>query len=202
MEGVLSGKKTRRRGPELDHALLGAAWDELLEKGYENLTMESVAERATTSRPVIARRWADRPSLVMAAVRHWHEHNPLATPDTGSLRGDLLAYLEDKATNRAELMMLLRIRIAALVQEAGTTPAQFFAQMGLNLTAGLEEIWERAAERGEIDPSSLHPRIRTLPFVLVAAELTHTQQPLQRETIEEILDVIVLPLITSDGLCG
>src|SRR5689334_2117613 len=140
MECVLPGKKTRRRGVELDRALLDAAWDELLEKGYENLTMESVADRADTSRPVIARRWADRPSLVMAAIRHWHEHNPLAAPDTGSLRGDLLAYLEDKSTNRAELMTLLRVRIAALVQEAGTTPAQLFERLGVNLTAGLEEI--------------------------------------------------------------
>lgn len=194
----MTTRRTRRRGAELDQALLDAAWDELLEKGYENLTMESVAERASTSRPVIARRWADRPSLARAAIRHWHEHNPLATPDTGSLRGDLLAYLEDKSTNRAGLMTLLRIRITALAHEAGTTPAELFERIGVNLTAGLEEIWDRAGQRGEVDLSCLHPRIRSLPFVLVSAELTRTQQPIPRRTIEEILDVVVLPLITTE----
>jgi AcrR family transcriptional regulator len=188
-------KKTRRRGAELDHALLAAAWDELLENGYENLTMESVAERAGTSRPVIARRWTDRLSLVMAAVRHWHEDHPLATPDTGSLRGDLLAYLEDKSANRAELTLLLRIRITALADAAETTPAQLFERMGVSLTAGLEEVWDRAGKRGEVDPSRLHPRVRTLPFVLISAELARTRQPIPRQTIEEILDVVVLPLV-------
>lgn len=79
--GIVTAKKTRRRGTELDHALLAAAWEELIEKGYENLTMESVAERAKTSRPVIARRWTDRQALVLAAVGHRFEQNPLATPD-------------------------------------------------------------------------------------------------------------------------
>lgn len=189
----------RRRGAELENALLTAAWDELIENGYESLTMESVAERARTSRPVLARRWADRPTLVMAAMRHWFEQNPLATPDTGSLRGDLLAYLEDKSAKRAELMAVLQVRLTALTKEAGTSPTELFERMGLNPMAGLDDIWERAAQRGEIDPGVLHPRIRTLPFELVGAELAHTWQPLARETIEEILDVIVLPLVSGQG---
>jgi len=192
----LTGLKTRRRGTTLDDALLAAAWDELLEKGYENLTMESVAERANTSRPVIARRWADRPSLAKAAIHHWHARHPLAAPDTGSLRGDLMAYLEDKSTNRAELMTLLRVRVAALAQEAQTTPAQLFELIGVDLTSGLDQIWERADKRGEVDLSLLHPRIRALPFILIAAELTRTQQPVPHQTIEEILDIVVLPLVT------
>jgi AcrR family transcriptional regulator len=185
--------QTRRRGVALDHALLTAAWDELIEKGYEDLTLESVAERAQTSRPVISRRWSDRRALVIAAMGHWFEQNPLAAPDTGTLRGDLLAYLQDKTASRADLLAVLRLRIAALTKEPGATPAQLFEQMGQSLTSGLDEIWQRAAARDEVDPA-LHPRVRALPFDLVGLQLSRTHQPVPRASIEEILDVIVLPL--------
>ena len=184
----------RRRGAALDQALLTAAWEELMAGGYENLTMEAVADRAATSRPVIARRWPDRKSLAIAAIRHWFDHNPLASPDTGSLRGDLLAFLHDKSNNRVELMSALPIRIAGLVHEMGVAPAQLFPQLGLDPTIGLDEIWKRAAQRGEVDLTALHPRLRTLAFDLVAAEIARNQTTLAPGVIEEILDVIVLPL--------
>jgi AcrR family transcriptional regulator len=202
MKDVVPCKQTRRRGAALDVALLSAAWEELLENGYEHLTLESVAERAHTSRPVIARRWNDRRTLVLAALRHWFEQNPIAAPDTGSLRGDLLAYLENKSatsTNRVELLVVFRLRIEAFMTEAGTSPAQLFEQIGQGLTGGLDEIWERASQRGEVDSKTLTPRIRLLPFDLVSMELSRTHQPVSRTTIEEILDTIVLPLTAVEA---
>ncbi len=188
-------RPTRRRGAELDNALLAATWEELLDRGYENLTMEAVAVRAGTSRPVIARRWPDRASLAIAAIRHSFERNPLPDVDTGTLRGDLLAILEVKAATRASLMTTLPLRIAALIQESGVGPLQFFEQLGMDLAAGLEPIWERAAQRGEVDLAALHPRIRILPFALVTVELSYSRGPLQPGAIAEILDVVVLPLV-------
>src|ERR1700691_156525 len=85
--------RTRRRGPMLEAALLDAAWEELRAVGYTSLTMEAVADRAGTSRAVLYRRWRNRPELVIAAMRR---HRPLLSgeiPDTGSLRGDVLALL-------------------------------------------------------------------------------------------------------------
>ena len=58
----------RRRGAALENALLDAAWDELVEKGYDGFTIESVAERAQTARAVIYRRWATKPELMRAAI--------------------------------------------------------------------------------------------------------------------------------------
>jgi AcrR family transcriptional regulator len=195
MRDVTTGRQTRRRGAELEDALLTAAWDELLESGYESLTLESVAARARTSRPVIARRWTDRRDLVIAAVRHWAEHNRLPVPDTGSLRGDLLAYLEEKSVQRAELIAVFGVRLAAFVaenQDAARQLGELITQ-----SQGLDDIWHRAASRGEVNLNALTPRLRSLPFDLVGAELARTHQALARAAIEEILDTIVLPLVTS-----
>src|SRR6185503_19136250 len=73
--------KTRRRGAALEGALLDAAWAELLRGGYSAFTIESVALRARTSRPVIARRWSSRGDLAMAAFKHQIESKPLTIPD-------------------------------------------------------------------------------------------------------------------------
>jgi hypothetical protein len=43
----------RRRGEELEHAVLVAAWDELVDVGFASLTMESVAARARTGVAVL-----------------------------------------------------------------------------------------------------------------------------------------------------
>ena len=45
--------RQRRRGEELETALLAAAWDELVEAGFARLTMESVAARAKTGVAVL-----------------------------------------------------------------------------------------------------------------------------------------------------
>ena len=195
MVAVRAGRQTRRRGAELEDALLTAAWEELIESGYENLTLDSVAMRARTSRPVIARRWSDRRDLVIAAVRHWAEHNRLPVPDTGSLRGDLLAYLEEKSVQRAELIAVFVVRIAAFVAE-NHYAAQQLGEL-VDQSQGLDEIWQRASTRGEVDLRTLTPRLRALPFDLVSAELARTHRALPRATIEEILDSIVLPLVVD-----
>ena len=77
---------TRRRGAALEAALLDAAWAELQDVGYARLTMEGVADRASTSRAVIYRRWPSRHELVIAALGHQQPIGRGRIPDTGSLR--------------------------------------------------------------------------------------------------------------------
>ena len=63
--------RRRRRGPQLEAALLDAAWEELVHVGYASLTMESVAARAHTGIAVLYRRWPNKDQLVLAAIEHY-----------------------------------------------------------------------------------------------------------------------------------
>jgi AcrR family transcriptional regulator len=56
----------RRRGEDLERAILTAAWDQLVERGYGNFTIDAVADAAGTSRSVLYRRWPDRDALIAA----------------------------------------------------------------------------------------------------------------------------------------
>jgi AcrR family transcriptional regulator len=91
---------SRRRGAALENAILDAAWAGLIEFGYAEMTLESVAKRAGTSRPVLARRWSTRTKLATAAMGRYFALNPITVPDMGSVRDELrllLRCLSDRA---------------------------------------------------------------------------------------------------------
>jgi AcrR family transcriptional regulator len=184
---------TRRRGAILEHALLDAAWQELQESGYAKLTMERVADRAGTSRAVIYRRWRNRPELVIAAMRHRQPVLSGSIPDTGTLRGDMLAVLR---------------RASARITETGPdtvigmlsdllSDAHAFEEILEQLRGGSEvmsSVLARATARGETR-EHISPRVARLPLDLLRHELILTHQPPSQGTLEEILDEIFLPLV-------
>jgi AcrR family transcriptional regulator len=79
----------RPRSAERDSALLEATQDLLVEVGYDRLSMDAVAARCRASKATIYRRWSSKQELVLDAVSALHHRQP--TPDTGTLRGDLIA---------------------------------------------------------------------------------------------------------------
>ena len=99
----------RRRGEELEDALLQATWEELVEHGYGALTIDAVAQRAGTSRTVVYRRWATKQELVEAAIVHVGRRGQMTAPDTGSVRGDVLAVLRHANRKRLGLTALMRV---------------------------------------------------------------------------------------------
>src|SRR5579863_5809356 len=90
----------RRRGEELEAAILEAAWDELVDVGFAKLTMESVAARAKTGVAVLYRRWPRKDDLVLDAIQHYGATHPVAIPDTGSLREDMIGLLSGFSRGR------------------------------------------------------------------------------------------------------
>jgi AcrR family transcriptional regulator len=186
----------RRRGAELEHALLQAAWDELFEHGYAALTIDAVAQRAGTSRPVIYRRWPGKAELVLAAVKRAMQEERLAPPDTGSLRGDLVAVARFANERRLGYTALLIYYLGPYFQQTGTSPADLRREIFADHPSSVDLVLDRAVERGEIDASRLTPRLRSLPFDLFRHEALMTLEPVPDDVIDQILDEVFLPLVT------
>lgn len=70
-------------------ALLEAALKELAEKGYEAMTIASLATRVHTSKQAVYRRWKDKAALAAAAIRHALAQANPAPPQRGSVARDL-----------------------------------------------------------------------------------------------------------------
>jgi AcrR family transcriptional regulator len=186
---------TRRRGQELENALLDAAYAELIEGGLAAFTLDGVAARAQTSRPVLYRRWPTREDLVIAAIRHFDAHHRPPIPDTGTLRGDLIAMLKAANRHRMQLIAPVLAQLSGYFLETGRTPAELRRELIGDRVTSDSVIIARAVERGEIDPARLTPRVAALPFDLFRHEVLMTQAPVPDEVIEEIIDTVALPLM-------
>ncbi|MER7409199.1 MULTISPECIES: TetR/AcrR family transcriptional regulator [Streptomyces] len=186
----------RRRGAELQAALLDAAWAELRERGYAGLTFAAVAERAGTSRPVVNRHWATKDVLVRDAIGRASAAFPLTDPDTGSVREDTISLLEQLNGAFAAFAAAMTAQLAAYFEETGTTPAELRAALIDTRWALIESVAHRAAARGEIDGTKLTPRIIRLPYDLLRHQVLMDLKPMPSQDIREIVDTVYLPLIT------
>lgn len=187
--------KTRRRGAELEEALLDAAWAELEQVGYPAFTYEGVAQRAGTSKPVLYRRWPAKVDLVLATMTHGGLFSRRELPDTGSLRGDILTALRDFNTARSGFMTMISVYMASIHADTGLTPADLRERLLGGSTETGRRLLERAADRGEIPARDWPDGLATLPSDLVRHDLVMTLKPLPDARILEIVDVLWLPLV-------
>jgi hypothetical protein len=79
----------------------------------------------------------------------------------------------------------------------GPTPAElreaFLSQRG----SVVEQVVNRAVERGEVDAARLTPRIIALPFDLFRNEMMMTLKPVPDHVLRQIVDDIFIPLVTA-----
>jgi AcrR family transcriptional regulator len=184
------GTGGRRRGAALEDALLEAAWDELMAVGYSNLTMEGVAARAGTSKPVLYRRWPHRAELVMAALRKRVVPITSDVPDTGDLREDVLVLLrrlrERQRVAGADI-------VHGLLAELPDVPRQVFDVVPGVMMA----VLERAADRGQVRRDRVTPIVAALPGTLLRHELMISRKDVPDAFLAEVVDEIFLPLVAT-----
>ena len=188
-------QRQRRRGEELEAALLAAAWDELVEIGFHRLTMESVAARARTGVAVLYRRWPRKDDLVLAAIADYGKTHPVEIPDTGSLRGDMLALLRSVNDSRSSFTAVVTAAFAGLLASTGLSPADVRARLLADRPMWSDEIFRRADERGELDLDKVPPAVLSMPFDLMRHELLMTLKPVPAERLASIVDDMFLPLV-------
>jgi AcrR family transcriptional regulator len=142
--------RPRRIDNERQQAILRATYELLAEAGYQGLRVDAVAARAKASKATLYRHWPTKAGLVAEAIR-FCKGAELDLPDTGTLRGDLVAVVG---------------RIAEAVNgEQGLVMAGLFTAMqnDPDLAAELRAVWERkhpiaeaicarAESRGELRP--------------------------------------------------
>ena len=85
--------------------LLAVTLELLQEHGYDRLTLDAVATTARASKATLYRRWPTKAELVLAAFIEGTRQDAV-DPDTGTLRGDLLALGSRSALTSAAMPAL------------------------------------------------------------------------------------------------
>lgn len=188
----------RRRGAELESAILDAGWEQLLEVGYLGFTFEAIAERAGTGKAAVYRRWPDKESLLLAVLGHSYFSLPADIDDTGNLRDDVVARLKSANSRLGEgAAAVLSTMLGTYFDGAASAPVTLRDRLLGDRASTMNTIVERAIARGEL-PGPLPDRVLALPFDLFRHEMIMNLGNVSDGTIEAIVDEVFLPLAYAD----
>ncbi|HEY3683667.1 MAG TPA: TetR/AcrR family transcriptional regulator [Streptosporangiaceae bacterium] len=191
--------RERRLDPARQKAILDATRDLLSEVGFDRMTVDEIARRASASKASIYRRWSGKESLVVDLVRnHLEVESAPEPPDTGSLRGDLVSVY----TAFCRALEQKHSLIVGLMPALLTTPALAEALRGNaprpDLT-GTVPLLERAVDRGDLPASTDPARVRQVAEALVWHRLLITGERLDARFVVGAVDDVLLPLITGSS---
>lgn len=179
-----------------EQQILDAALEALAEVGYDRLTMDAVATRARASKATLYRRWNDKASLVIDALVSQKEE--LTAPDTGSLRGDLVASFCGMGglTDTKQISVFASV-LTAISRDAGF--AEKFRRDFIAPKAALSRmVYERAQARGELAPDADLDLLSTAVPGIVLHRLFLLGETPDADLITRVIDQIILPAAT----CG
>ena len=184
-----------RRGTQRREAICTAVFELLGEVGYDRMTMDAVAARAHASKATIYRSWPDKPELVTEALIKKFSDTPLP-PDTGSLRGDLLAMMSQACTitNSADGAVITGVMTAATLNPQLATT--LYECMYESKKTVHEAILLRAVERGEVDSVKSTALLHEVAHALILMRKLWTTEPLDDEFSHHIVDDVLIPLLT------
>ncbi|PPU06357.1 TetR/AcrR family transcriptional regulator [Xanthomonas arboricola] len=189
----------RRRDPARDAVILEAAIEVLAERGYEGMTMDLVAQRAKAGKATVYRRWKSKADLVVDAVAHAKrgQVDPDALPDTGTLRGDLLAMFKPRSTTEAQRTLQLMAGLAAvLAQHPELADAGNTAIVEPWVVAN-RVLMQRARARGEL---SAHADIECAAQVvpsMAAYRALIQRKPFDLAFLVRMIDGVLLPALCN-----
>ncbi|MBA2533033.1 MAG: TetR/AcrR family transcriptional regulator [Nocardioidaceae bacterium] len=182
--------------------VLDAAVRVLADVGYDRLTMDQVAAEAHASKATLYRRWSTKAELVVDAVsRGKGLPDPTVIPDTGTLRGDLVATACGKKGWTAELPMSVLGGVMTALhtdEELSTAFRERFLAPRMQVTRAL---FERARTRGEIPADVDLDLVYTVLPALCSFHEFALGSPTDDRFVRRVIDHVVIPSAcrTADG---
>ncbi|TCO56061.1 TetR/AcrR family transcriptional regulator [Actinocrispum wychmicini] len=183
------------RGTEREQAILAATLELLGEVGYAAMTIDAVAARAHASKTTIYRRWSGKPELVKAALDHLDADEVADPPDTGTLRGDLLAALRASCARIDDRYVVLMTGLIHAMRLEPDLADALRAHVDNEDLSPFQVIVVRAAVRGELPADT---DSRPAHHVAEGQILRHMLlgRPLDADFLTTLVDTLLLPLLT------
>ena len=185
----------RKRDHTRDPEILDAALDVLAETGYDGMTIDMVAARAKAGKATLYRRWASKSELVLDAVACMKSTDvDLASPpDTGTLRGDLVALVKTPTIRESERKLKVMAGIVSMIARDPELASAAQEALVEPRAAANRIIFLRAIDRGEIPADVDIDRLCLIGPAMVAYRTLMLRKPVDREFMIGNIDRIILP---------
>jgi AcrR family transcriptional regulator len=167
------------------------------EVGYDKLTLDEVAARARASKATLYRRWSSKAQLVAEALAGC-SHEEEALPDTGTLRGDLHAFVDSRRAARAT-----DVRLMCGVSTAMSTDPELNRALRQRFVepkrAALRRILEAGRARGEVDDGvDLDLLTSVIPAMMTFWSVLEGCAP-PADLAARVVDEVLLPAVRPTG---
>ncbi|GAA4879184.1 TetR/AcrR family transcriptional regulator [Actinomycetospora straminea] len=194
-----AGRGGRKRDPSRDDAILEATTEVLGEVGYARLTMDMVAARARAGKATMYRRWASKQDLVLDAVERFRgaQVDLAALPDTGSVRGDLVALFRPDTPEQSARRMRDLVGLASVLWHEPTLAEAADAALVGPWAQAHRTVMLRGVERGEVPrEADIDTICRVLPTMAAYRSLVE-RKPFDRDFLLASIDVVIMPALRA-----
>ena len=187
----------RRRDPSRDGEILSAALDVLAETGYDGMTIDMVAARARAGKATLYRRWDSKAELVVDALAclKGADLAPDRLPDTGTLRGDLVALIRPHTIEDAERKLRIMAGVVAMISKSPELSDAVRAAIIEPRAEANRILMRRAIERGEIAADIDLETLALVTPAMVAYRVLLLRIPVDRAFLLSLIDGILLPAV-------
>ena len=185
----------RRRDHTRDPEILAAAIDVLAETGFDGMTIDMVAARAKAGKATLYRRWPSKAELVLDAVvcMKAADISPASLPDTGSLRGDLIALIKPRSIEEGEKKLQVMAGLVSMLSQSPELADAANAAIVEPRAALNRLLLQRAVDRGEISPDCDIDTLAVLMPAMAAFRILVQRKPMDREFLMSLIDGIIVP---------
>jgi len=192
---VPAAKPGRKRDHSRDPEILDATLDVLAETGYDGMTIDQVAARAKAGKATLYRRWPSKGELVIDAIGCMKKEDLASLPDTGTLRGDLVAMIKTPAVQDAQRKLKIMSGVVSMLDKHPELSDAIRAVMIEPRAAANRILLRRAIDRGEIRPDCNVEFLALLAPSMAFYRTLMLRQPVDRDFLVSIIDEILLPAV-------
>jgi AcrR family transcriptional regulator len=181
---------------EREREIYDATLQLVVESGYDKLTLDAVAGRAKASKATLYRRWSSKIDLVLDAISCMEIKKP-ATPDTGTLRGDLLAMAASKGLLEPERADVL-CGLATAMYRDPELRSRLVQRFGDPRHDHLRNLLVRARDRGEIRADAdLDLLSKVIPALVLFQLHFATPGEVPPGFVVDVIDEVLLPALQA-----
>jgi len=182
------------RGAGREQAICTSVLELLNETSYESITMDAVAARAKASKATIYRRWSNKDELIVDSLTRELARNVQDVPDTGSLRGDLIAHAAQQiGDNECRLVNTAALRGLAY---AGSHDAELARLIQASIDAVFLGAWQIIIDRAVVSGELPRPVDARLPKDIAQSMFcSRTSVDLDEKFALHVIDDVIIPVI-------
>ena len=183
----MSASATHRRGEHVRQTVLTAAFDELAENGVGGATVAGVARRSGVHETTIYRRWVTKEKLFVEALLS-RSAEEIPTPDTGTVRGDLLAVVRAVIAYVTSPVGVAALHVAALTDADNQEAREEFWAGRLD---ALRPVVDRGIARGELRPDTDSALVLETLIAPLHGRLLLSGEPVDEQLGERLVDLVL-----------